>query len=340
MSANKGFRRFTRITIFFTIFVVFAGSMVKVTGSGMGCPDWPKCFGYIIPPFSEEQLDWKPNFDYHKGEMIIVGDSLFVAEQDFQTSTNFNNSNWSIYSKHDYHEYKPIHTIIEYVNRLVSVLLGGGVLLMIFFSFKSTQLKALNIILAFTTLFLIGFEAWLGKLVVDGVLNPTDISFHMLVAFLIVLVLSFTHVKNNTEAGFQYPKKYQYIQIAAFTYLMYQLIMGVVLRQTFDTFSDISRERWVDEAGISFLIHRSSSLIYVALTILTWRILKEVPKDTFERKNFRWVVILTVGEIVSGAIMGYLEVPKAAQPFHVIVSSILLLVQANLFFKIITKKQY
>lgn len=339
MSANKGFRRFTRITIFFTIFVVFAGSMVKVTGSGMGCPDWPKCFGYMIPPFSEEQLDWKPNFDYHKGEMIITGDTLFVAEQDFSTAGNFKAENWSVYSKHDYHEYKPIHTIIEYVNRLVSVLLGGGVLLMIFFSFKTQRFKGLNIALAFFTLFLIGFEAWLGKLVVDGVLNPTDISFHMLVAFLIILVLSFTHTKNNTEFSFPYPSKYKYIQIAAFIYLMYQLIMGVVLRQTFDTFSDISREKWVEEAGISFLIHRSSSLIYVVLTVLTWRILKSTPKNTFERKNFRWVVILTIGEVVSGAIMGYLEVPKAAQPFHVIVSSILLLVQANLFFKIILQKQ-
>jgi hypothetical protein len=47
------------------------------------------------------------------------------------------------------------------------------------------------------------------------------------------------------------------------------------------------------------------------------------------------VIALTLLEVVSGAVMGYLEVPKFAQPFHVIVSSILLLVQANLFFKIL-----
>ena len=91
--------------------------------------------------------------------------------------------------------------------------------------------------------------------------------------------------------------------------------------------------------GLSFLIHRSSSLIYVALAVITYRILKNVPKDSFEWRNFRWVIILTIGEVVSGAVMGYLEVPKGAQPFHVIVSSILLLVQANLFFKILIKSK-
>lgn len=340
MLKNDKFRKFTKITIFFTIFVVFAGSMVKVTGSGMGCPDWPKCFGYIIPPFSEEKLEWKTNFEFEEGEMIIVHDTLWVANSNFSTQNTFNRANWVVYDTHDYHAYKPIHTIIEYVNRLVSVLLGAAVLLMIFFSFKSKENRILNIIFAFFTFLLIGFEAWLGKLVVEGVLNPTDISFHMLVAFLIILSLSFIHTKNASQSlHFKYPRKYIYLQTAAFAYLMYQLIMGVVLRQTFDTFSDISREKWVDEAGVSFLIHRSSSLIYVALTVLTWRVVKEFPKPSFEYKNFIWVIILTIGEIISGAVMGYLEVPKAAQPFHVIVSSILLLVQANLFFKIFTKKQ-
>ena len=67
---------------------------------------------------------------------------------------------------------------------------------------------------------------------------------------------------------------------------------------------------------------------------------KNVPKNTFEWRNFKWVIILTIAEVVSGAVMGYLEVPKFAQPFHVIVSSVLLLVQANLFFKVIINPKY
>lgn len=232
-----------------------------------------------------------------------------------------------------------MHTIIEYINRLVSVFLGIAVLLMIVNAFRAQKRKGINLLIALITLFLIGFEAWLGKKVVDGVLNPSDISYHMLVAFLIVLGLSFTHSHNSETDSFEYPKMYKRLQIGAFIYLLYQLVMGVVLRQNFDTYAGVSRELWVDNAGISFLIHRSSSLIYVALAVVTYRILKNVPRNTYEWRNFKWVIILTIGEVVSGAIMGYLEVPKAAQPFHVIVSSILLLVQANLFFKILIKSK-
>ena len=62
--------------------------------------------------------------------------------------------------------------------------------------------------------------------------------------------------------------------------------------------------------------------------------LQNFSKDSYEWKNFKWIIIITVLEILSGAIMGYLDVPKFAQPLHVILSSILLLVQTNLFFRI------
>lgn len=336
--AHNRFNRFTRWTIFFTIFVVFAGSMVKVTGSGMGCPDWPKCFGYYIPPFSEDKITWKNDHDYELNQMIIKDGELLKAIANFSSNSEFNNDNWEIYDEHDYHEYHPMHTLIESINRWTSVFLGFAVLLMVIYAFKAKPNKAFNIIFSLIVFFLIGFEAWLGKLVVEGVLEPTSISFHMLAAFGIIIALAVAYSKNTTTPNNPHPPLYKKIQIAAFLYLLFQLVLGVFLRQTFDEFVDVNRVTWVDEAGLVFYIHRSSSLVYVMLTIITWRILKQGPKDTFEWKNFKWVLILTLGEILSGAIMGYLDIPKAAQPVHVIISSILLLVQANLFFSLFWKK--
>lgn len=335
---NPIFLKFTKWTIFFTIFVVFAGSMVKVTGSGMGCPDWPKCFGYLIPPFTEDKITWKPNYEYLENQMIIQDGELLKAPFDFTTGTSFKRENWKLFDEHNYSLYKPMHTIIESVNRWTSVLLGIIVALMVFFSFRSNRFKTFNIIGSILALLLIGFEAWLGKLVVEGVLDPTDISYHMLAAFCIIIVLSAVHSKNNSDGLATENKLLKKLQIGAFLYLLLQLFLGVILRQTFDEFVEIKRDSWIDEAGLIFYIHRSSSLIYVLLTFISWRIIKKLPKGNFLSKNFQWIIIMTLLEIASGAIMGYLEVPKAAQPVHVIISSILLLAQSNLFFRLLWKK--
>ena len=69
--------------------VIAAGSIVRMTGSGMGCPDWPKCFGYLIPPTEKSQLKWKPLNSYKKGQIIIVDETLKIASFDFVSGYYF-----------------------------------------------------------------------------------------------------------------------------------------------------------------------------------------------------------------------------------------------------------
>ena len=68
--------KITFISIIIVYLVILAGGIVRMTGSGMGCPDWPKCFGFLIPPTERSQLEWKPNSEYNKNQIIIIDKNI------------------------------------------------------------------------------------------------------------------------------------------------------------------------------------------------------------------------------------------------------------------------
>ena len=160
---ENSFKISVKISLILVYLVIAAGSIVRMTGSGMGCPDWPKCFGYWIPPTERTQLDWKPGHQYTKGQVIILNDELRVANGNFESSKTFSDRNWGFYTRHDYAIFDPYETWIEYLNRLLGVVAGLAVLIMTILSFWKWKKNISHTLVSILILLGMGFQALLGK---------------------------------------------------------------------------------------------------------------------------------------------------------------------------------
>ena len=304
--------------------VILAGAIVRMTGSGMGCPDWPKCFGYLIPPTERSQLDWKPEKTYDKGNVIIYKNTLQVAIKDFNSSTTIDFSNWEIYDKHNYTTFNATHTWVEFINRLLGVISGLivlGLFIRSLWWIRSTPILA---VFSFLTVVGMGIQAWLGKTVVDSNLLPSKISLHMVMALLIVSGLLFIRAKSHGNQ-IQLPSKKCINLIAvAFILTIIQFGLGVDVRQFIDYqikqagYDD--PQLWLSLPEISFYVHRSLSLFVVAVSIMIYR---QVVKEGLERKYIHFIIGSILAEIALGILMYYVDFPWGTQPLHLLIAVLL-----------------
>jgi cytochrome c oxidase assembly protein subunit 15 len=330
---KKYFAFTAKTTLVLVYLVIIAGALVRMTGSGMGCPDWPKCFGYYIPPTDIKELRWTPNREFEEGQVIIKDDKLWVANGDFTTQNIFNKQQWRLYTKHDYALFNATETWIEYINRLVGALAGFAIFLMAIFSISYWRSYRKITLLSWASVIMMGFQGWLGARVVYSVLNPVKITIHMIVALLIVALLIYL-IKKTSGNNDNFKKNTVFKQVILLTLILtfVQIVLGTQVRQYVDDQVKLlgydQMASVLENPTLIFYIHRSSSLLILGLNLFLF-VKNRSLKLGFNKIN--WVIYLIGVEILSGMAMYYFDFPFASQPLHLILASLLFGTQTYLY---------
>lgn len=278
-------------TFILTFLVIAAGSIVRTTHSGMGCPDWPRCFGKWIPPTNASELP--PDFE------------KYLEKQDID------------------HTFNPFHTWIEYFNRLLGVLLGFFAVLQIAFLYfkRKTEQKIFRLAAAFLSIVIL--TGLFGALVVKLNLAHYSVSVHLLLAIILTqiqLALLLTVFKKNRIVPVT--KKDQRLIILLLTIIVIQSIAGTGVRIYIDEISAsmdyAGREKWLSALPLVFLIHRSFSWLVLAMVLYcTWYYRKSI---LLRNKMYVLTGIILVS-LATGLVLYFAGMLPTAQPLHLLLAA-------------------
>ena len=321
------FRQINFLTLVLLYLLILAGGIVRSTGSGMGCPDWPKCFGKIIPPTHISELS-----DNYKDEFVQERKNKNIRLSDYLSFFGFNDlskrllEDKSIYEEEDFNVYK---TWTEYLNRLLGALVGLSIFLTFLSSISYFKIKNRIFLISLSSLILVLFQAWLGSIVVSTKLMPGVITLHMIVALLIISLMIYTYYlsKENKYVldSLLKIKEIKFFLALNLFAMFFQIILGSQVRESIDQVAIVVgenlRHTWIANLGFEFIIHRSFSLFILGINMYLVYLL--LSSKNFLKSNYYTVMsilALIVLEIISGAGMAYFSIPSFLQPLHLLIA--------------------
>ena len=153
---------YKRLTLFATLLaliVVSFGAYTRLTDSGLGCPDWPGCYGTLSVPESIDQIE--------KAQAVYPDSPVEVEKA------------W-----------------IEMIHRYIAGILGIMILVIAFVSIKLRDQINYSLKWPFFLLGLVIFQAALGMWTVTLLLKPAVVSSHLLGGMTVLGILTFLMHRN------------------------------------------------------------------------------------------------------------------------------------------------
>ncbi|TAE20036.1 MAG: heme A synthase [Bacteroidetes bacterium] len=335
---QKNFRNVGIATIVAVYILIGVGGLVRMAGAGMGCPDWPRCFGQWVPPTDSSELP--PNYQQkyveerqRKNERI----ARYLRVLGFEALADKITKDKSI---QEVTYFDTTKAWIEYVNRLVGVLIGFLIFLTLLFSFAYRKTNPKIPLLAFLAFVLVGIEGWIGSVVVSTNLLPNLITVHMGLAVLIVFMLTYIVVVPKGKLAYPTPQ----VRTKDFTVLLWtlrvaffltllQVLLGTQVREAIDVVAkqvgEAGRGTWVGKLGLEFYVHRSFSWLLLGANVYFFYLCKKnvVWQWAIFRKFALFALILCLVELCMGVALAYGGMPFYLQPLHLLAGVVLVGVQ-------------
>jgi heme a synthase len=335
----RRFRRWATITVLATVFLIWIGGWVRSTGSGMGCPDWPKCFGVWVPPTSEAGLP--ADYLERYGEQRLKKNQRVaktLSKLGFNDLAYLIQNDPSVFVHEPFNAYK---TWTEYLNRVAGVLVGLFIFLTLIFSVSARKIDKRLFWLSLFAFLGVGFEGWLGSLVVSTNLMPSFITVHMVLAMAILMALIsaviIANVRTQTDnkvTNLTKPRNLIWGGVVVCGLILIQIIIGTQVRENVDVvkaaLGENNRSEIINSLGSVYLIHRVFYYVIAAAVLFFAFLLrggKKLEQTYFGIRGVRFstnlMVLSLLSEILLGISMHNFGLPPVLQPLHLLFATLL-----------------
>ncbi len=283
----------------------------------MGCPDWPTCWGLLIPPTHVDQVDFEklPIEKFQRKAERMGRDPKSITVESLKN------------------EFNPRHVWTEFINRLCSLPVGFFTVTAFIASFSFRKKRPAIFWLSFTSLLLVLANAIMGARVVYSGLSPGVITTHLALAMILICTLTYcvwAGCEQPTRLAFLVKSKPALLATSAlFIAIIIEGISGAQIREMTDELAkshlNSPRETWIGELEGSwlYLFHRSFSWLILILTISSFWIARK--NQTGGNTNIqRAALAIVLSQMFLGLIMAQIHIYSWVQVLHVGLASILL----------------
>ena len=289
------FQRLALWTTAATYFLILVGGLVRASGAGLGCPDWPRCFGSWIPPASAANLP--PQFDPSQFNPTLM---------------------WT-----------------EYLNRLLGVTVGLLILATTISAWRHHRRGPRVLYTTIAALLLTAYQGWLGGRVVAHELAAWIVTAHMIVALVIVQLLLYATVEATASSASRASRaSHAPLATGALIGLtLVQIAFGTQVRGAVDAALDsgVARNLALGTAGRLDVFHRDLAFVVLlgAALLTLWLLARRMPPRIL---GWAFAVLgLAILQVALGLVMAYGSLLPAAQVGHLTTASLLLGAETVLF---------